>query len=97
MACTIGLDYGTNSVRCVIIDVTNGDELGSKVYEYEIGDAGILLDSSDHNLARQNLIDYIRGLEITVKEAIEDAMKNDSDFRVQSNKEILIEKIYMYF
>ena len=80
MAYSIGLDYGTGSVRCLIINVANGNELGNSVYEYENGQAGIILDSSDHNLARQNPADYVRGLEITVKEAIEDARKNDSDF-----------------
>ena len=54
MAYAIGLDYGTNSVRCLIVDVTNGDELGTAVYEYETGEAGIILYPSDHNLAIQN-------------------------------------------
>ena len=48
MAYTIGLDYGTNSVRCLIVDVTNGDEVGSNVYEYETGEAGIILDPADY-------------------------------------------------
>src|SRR4030042_1813547 len=80
MAYTIGLDYGTNSVRCLIVDVTNGNELGTAVYEYETGEAGIILDSSDHNLARQNPADYIKGIEVTVKEAVKKAGKADSDF-----------------
>lgn len=46
MAYTIGLDYGTNSVRCVIVDVTDGSEVGTAVYEYETGDAGIILDAA---------------------------------------------------
>jgi len=73
MPYTIGLDYGTNSVRCLIVDVTNGDELGTAVYEYETGEAGIILDQADHNLARQNPADYIKGLEETVKAAIAEA------------------------
>jgi L-ribulokinase len=77
---TIGLDYGTNSVRCVIVDVTNGDELGTAVYEYETGEAGIILDPSDHNLARQNPADYIKGIEVTVKEAIKKAGKTNKNF-----------------
>ena len=75
MAYTIGLDYGTNSVRAVIVDVTNGNELGTAVYEYETGEAGIILDPSDHNLARQNPADYIKGIEVTVKEVIKKAKK----------------------
>jgi len=70
MPYTIGLDYGTNSVRCLIVDVTNGNEVGSCVYEYETGEAGIILDPADHNLARQNPADYLKGIEVTVKAAI---------------------------
>ncbi len=73
MAYTIGLDYGTNSVRCLIVDVTNGNELGTAVYEYETGEAGIILDPADHNMARQNPADYLKGIEVTVKAAITEA------------------------
>jgi len=80
MAYTVGLDYGTNSVRCLIVDITNGNELGTAVYEYETGEAGIILDSADHNLARQNPADYLKGIEVTIKEAIAKANKADKDF-----------------
>ena len=60
MPYTIGLDFGTNSVRCLIVDTGNGNELGTAVYEYETGEAGIIIDPSDHNLARQNPADYIK-------------------------------------
>jgi len=73
MPYTIGLDYGTNSVRCLIVDVANGKELGTAVYEYETGEAGIILDPADHNLARQNPADYLKGIEVTVKAAIAEA------------------------
>jgi len=80
MAYAIGLDYGTNSVRCLIVDVTNGNELGTAVHEYETGEAGIIIDSSDHNLARQNPADYLKGAEVTIKEAVQHAKKSDSTF-----------------
>lgn len=73
MVYTIGLDYGTNSVRCVIVDTSNGNEVGTSVFNYPTGEAGIILDASDHNVARQNPADYIEGLEVTVKEAITQA------------------------
>ena len=79
MAYTIGLDYGTNSVRCLIVDITNGSEIGTAVYDYETGDAGIILDPADHNLARQNPADYIKGIEVTIKEATAEAGKSDKD------------------
>jgi L-ribulokinase len=80
MAYTIGLDYGTNSVRCLIVDVTNGNELGTAVYEYETGEAGIILDPADHNLARQNPADYLKGIEVTIKAAIAEAKKAEKGF-----------------
>jgi L-ribulokinase len=81
MAYTIGLDFGTNSVRCLIVDVTNGNELGTAVYEYETGEAGIILDPADHNLARQNPADYLKGIEVSVKEAITKAKKAAKGFK----------------
>jgi len=81
MAYTIGLDYGTNSVRCLIVDVANGKELGTAVYEYETGKAGIILDPADHNLARQNPADYLKGIEVTVKAAITEAKHAVKSFR----------------
>jgi L-ribulokinase len=80
MAYTIGLDYGTNSVRCLIVDVTNGEEIGTCVYDYETGEAGIILDPSDHNLARQNPADYLKGIEVTIKGAITEAKNSRKDF-----------------
>ena len=70
MKYAIGLDYGTNSVRCVIVDTANGRELGTCVYEYPTGEAGIILDPADHNLARQNPADYLKGAEVTIAGAI---------------------------
>jgi len=80
MAYTIGLDFGTNSVRSLLVDVSNGNELGTAVYEYETGEAGIILDSADHNLARQNPADYLEGIEVAIKAAIAEAKKADKDF-----------------
>jgi L-ribulokinase len=80
MKCAIGLDYGTNSVRCVIVDTANGRELGTCVYEYETGQAGILLDPADHNVARQNPADYLKGVEVTVAGAIAQARQAEPAF-----------------
>jgi L-ribulokinase len=94
MAYTIGLDYGTNSVRCVIVDIADGSEVGTAVYNYptplrqgyagQAGQAGIILDKNDHNLARQNPADYIKGIEETVKKAITLAKKNDKKFKPEA-------------
>ncbi len=76
----IGLDCGTNSVRCVIVDVADGRELGTSVYEYETGEAGILLDPADHNVARQNPADYLKGVEVTVAGATAQARRAEPAF-----------------
>ncbi len=80
MKCTIGLDYGTNSVRCVIVDTADGRELGTCVYEYPTGETGIILDPADHNLARQNPADYLKGAEVTIAGAIAAARKAEPAF-----------------
>ena len=66
----LGLDYGTNSVRALLVDVATGEELATSVYNYPSGEAGILLDPKDPNLARQNPADYIAGFYATVTEAL---------------------------
>ena len=35
---TLGLDYGTNSVRAIIVDTKDGKICGSQVYAYAHGD-----------------------------------------------------------
>jgi L-ribulokinase len=72
---TIGVDYGTNSVRAIVVDCRNGGELGTHVYNYPTGHQGIILDKKDHNLARQNPADYIEGLQVSVTRAIRQASR----------------------
>jgi L-ribulokinase len=67
----LGLDYGTNSVRALLVDTANGDELASSVYNYRSGDAGVLLDRRDPNLARQDPAEYVEGFYATVREVLE--------------------------
>src|SRR5512146_857742 len=80
MKYVIGLDYGTNSVRCVIVDTADGRELGTCVYEYPTGEAGIILDPADHNVARQNPADYLKGAEATIAGAIAAARQAEPSF-----------------
>ncbi len=67
---TLGIDYGTNSVRSLIVRCRDGREFGSAIVPYPSGAEGILLDPRDHNLARQHPGDYLYGLEKSVREAI---------------------------
>ncbi len=72
---TLGIDYGTNSVRTIVVDCANGKEIGTSVFNYPSGHQGIILDPKDHNLARQNPADYIKGLEASVRGAVKAAAK----------------------
>lgn len=69
----LGIDYGTNSVRALIVDVANGEEVGTHVHNYTRGRDGIILDERDSNVARQDPRDYIEGLQSSVRGAIKDA------------------------
>lgn len=71
----IGVDYGTNSVRALVVDVADGSELGTHVYNYPSGDRGILLDPKDPNLARQSPQDYVDGFFKSVRGALKQASK----------------------
>jgi L-ribulokinase len=67
---TLGIDYGTNSVRALLVRCSDGAEFGSCVINYPSGAEGIILDSNDHHLARQHPGDYLTGLEQSVKGAL---------------------------
>ena len=72
---TLGIDYGTNSVRALLVRCSDGAEVGSCVVNYPSGQQGILLDAKDHHLARQHPGDYLFGLEKSVKGALAQAKK----------------------
>jgi len=76
---TIGLDYGTNSVRALIVNVANGAEIAAAVWTYAHGTQGVVL-SRDPNLARQHPADYLTGAETTIKQALASAKKSVKGF-----------------
>ena len=77
---SIGLDYGTNSARALIVDVSNGREVGTAVWEYAHGTQGVVL-SRDPNLARQHPADYLTGAEITINKALAHAKRTVKGFQ----------------
>src|ERR1041384_4895707 len=77
---SIGLDYGTNSVRALVVNVASGREVASAVWNYAHGTDGVIL-SRDPNLARQHPDDYVTGAEITLKKALTAAKRNVRGFR----------------
>lgn len=68
--CTVGIDFGTNSVRAVVVRCADGVTLGGAVCGYPSGDDGVLLDPHDPHLARQNPADYLEGLAAAVRGAL---------------------------
>jgi L-ribulokinase len=71
---TIGLDYGTNSVRALLVDTADGAEIATAIWSYEHGHAGVVLDR-DPNLARQHPADYLKGAEVTIRDVLAAAVK----------------------
>jgi len=69
----IGLDYGTNSVRGLLVDVRTGEEIATSVFPYPHGQAGILLDPRDPDLARQHPQDYLDGALAVITEVLRQA------------------------
>ncbi len=71
----IGLDYGTDSVRANIVDASNGKEISSSVYNYPRWKQGKYCDPRN-NQFRQHPLDYLEGLENSVKDALKKAPKD---------------------
>ena len=69
----IGLDFGTNSVRAIVVDAADGTERGSAVFDYPHGDMIVVIDPKDPHIARQHPADYVTGIEYTVTEALKQA------------------------
>ncbi|NQT82054.1 ribulokinase [bacterium] len=82
---TLGIDFGTNSVRALIVDITTGEEVGTFVHEYARGKDGIIEKPGDPNFARQHPIEYIEGLSASVKGAIQAASEHPAVGNVAEN------------
>lgn len=65
----IGLDYGTDSVRAVVVNTATGETAGTSVFEYPRWKKGFYCDPA-LNRFRQHPLDYIEGMEYTVREAL---------------------------
>jgi L-ribulokinase len=70
----IGIDYGTDSVRSVVVDTTDGKIVGTSVFEYPRWKKGLYCDPSA-NQFRQHPLDYIEGLEKSVRGALKGLKK----------------------
>ncbi|MFI5157001.1 MAG: ribulokinase [Chitinophagales bacterium] len=73
-ALVIGVDFGTDSVRSVLVNTANGEELASSSFPYPRWAKGLYCDPSQ-NQFRQHPRDYIEGLEHTIRSCVENAGK----------------------
>ncbi len=69
---TIGLDYGTDSVRSVIVNVETGEVAATSVFNYPRWKKGLYSDALN-NRFRQHPKDYLEGLEFTITDALQQA------------------------
>lgn len=70
----IGIDYGSDSVRTILVDAENGKEIASSVFYYPRWKKGMFCDAKA-NQFRQHPLDYIEGLETTVKDCLAQVVK----------------------
>jgi L-ribulokinase len=68
----IGVDYGSDSVRSVLINACNGEEIASSVFNYPRWADGLYCNAAE-NQFRQHPLDYIEGLEFTIKDCLNKA------------------------
>ena len=66
----IGLDYGTDSVRAILVDTKNGEELAAAVYDYPRWKKQAYCQASQQQF-RQHPLDHIEGMEHTIKAVVE--------------------------
>ncbi|OYX90972.1 MAG: ribulokinase, partial [Sphingobacteriia bacterium 35-40-5] len=70
----IGVDFGTDSVRSLLVNAGNGEEISSSVFVYPRWKQGLYCDASV-NQFRQHPLDYIEGLENTIRDCLVKAGK----------------------
>ena len=68
----IGVDYGSDSVRSVVLNALNGQEIAAAVFEYPRWKKGLYCNASE-NQFRQHPLDYVEGLEQTIKACLQKA------------------------
>jgi len=68
----IGVDFGTDSVRSVLVNAMNGEEICSSVFYYPRWKEGLFCNAS-LNQFRQHPLDHLEGLETTIKDCVQKA------------------------
>ncbi len=68
----IGVDFGTDSVRSVIVNAGDGTEVAAALFYYPRWRDGLYCDP-EQNRFRQHPLDYLEGLEYTIRECLKQA------------------------
>lgn len=71
-ACVVGIDFGTDSVRSIVVDSADGRVLGAGVRYYPRWAKGLYCDAVK-NRFRQHPLDYLESMEASVLEALAQA------------------------
>ena len=67
---TIGVDYGTDSVRALVVNTQTGENVGTAVHYYKRWKQGLYCNPSTSQF-RQHPFDYLEGLESAITGALE--------------------------
>ena len=76
----IGIDFGTDSVRSVIVDVSNGEEISTHVSYFKRWAEGLFC-SPEKNEFRQHPLDHIESLEDSIVGALKKVNPDTGDNR----------------
>ena len=68
----IGVDYGTDSVRSILVNAVNGNEIAAAVFYYPRWKEELYCNAS-LNQFRHHPLDYVEGLEYTIKSCLQQA------------------------
>ena len=71
----LGVDFGTDSVRTILVNAMNGEEVASTVHPYSRWKEGRYCDP-EKNQFRQHPLDYLEGLEITIRRVLADTPRS---------------------
>ena len=66
----LGLDFGTGSVRALIVDCRDGSEAGVGACDFPHGEGGVIVSDDDPSLARQDPRDWFLGASKAICDAI---------------------------
>ncbi len=76
----IGLDFGTDSVRAVLVNAENGKTIASHVHWYERWKVGEYCNSTI-NQYRQHPLDHLEGIEATICSVMEQSKVSPNDVK----------------